>query len=69
MGPPKRPKTDHFRAGFTLEWPRLLKIRDLLVKEGGGKKDKGALDFDITEDPERHLIYEGKCTKLLLQTN
>lgn len=39
---------------------RLLKIRDLLVKEGGGKKDKGALDFDITEDPERHLIYEGK---------
>ena len=34
---------------------RLLKIRDSLTKEG-----KKEFDMDITSDPERHLIFEGK---------
>ena len=40
---------------------RLLKIRDSLMKEG-----KKEFDLDITADPERNLIFEGKLQHIAI---
>ena len=46
---------------------RLYKIKDALVRDGK-EKGKKEFDLDITADPERHLIYEGRLQFIRLQS-